>query len=289
MRFGFALVLPLLALLACAPTLEGDVGDDSLLRGEDDELAQTSSALTGTVAVGTTLKATANLNLRSGPGTSNAVRLVMPAGSTMTVVTASPSNGFYNVKYNGTTGWASGQYLKIDTSGGGTGGGGGTSTAGLDDATRAGAVQRAKSGVGATYWWGHGRWFPFQQGGSNAGSCSGSCPNCSHSGGTGADCSGYVAKLWQVPSSNNKLTTDTHPYSTASFMSDTSMWRTISRGSLVSADALVYRSGGAGHILLYESGDGWGSFWAYEARGCSYGIRHNLRTVTSAWKAIRHY
>jgi len=282
MRLWIALIP---ALIACTPSVEGDVGDDSLLVAEDDDLATTSSALSGNLAVGTTLKTTANLNLRSGPSTSNTVRLVMPAGSTVTVVATAPSGGFYNVRYSGTTGWSSGQYLKLDTSGGGTT----TPPGGLEDATRGGAIERAKSAVGASYWWGHGRWYPYSQGGSNAGSCSGTCPNCSHSGSTGADCSGYVAKLWQVPSSNTRLTVDAHPYSTLSFMSDTSQWRTVSRGSVAAADAMVYRSGGAGHIFLYESGDGWSWMMAYEAKGCSAGILRNSRTASSAYHAIRHY
>ena len=27
--------------------------------------------------------------------------------------------------------------------------------------------------------------------------------------------------------------------------------------------------------------------WAYEAKGCSYGIVHDLRTTSSAYRAIR--
>jgi hypothetical protein len=96
-----------------------------------------------------------------------------------------------------------------------------------------------------------------------------------------------VGKIWRVPSSNSDVTVDQHPYSTANFVADTSLWRTVSRGSVSKGDALVYNSGGAGHIFLYESGDGWGSMWAYEAKGCSYGIVHNLRTASSAYKAIR--
>jgi len=60
----------------------------------------------------------------------------------------------------------------------------------------------------------------------------------------------------------------------------------VSRSSLKKADALVYNDGSAGHVLIYESGDGWGSVWSYEARGCAYGIVHNLRTVGSAYKGI---
>ena len=60
----------------------------------------------------------------------------------------------------------------------------------------------------------------------------------------------------------------------------------VSRGSVIIADALVYNTNGAGHIFLYESGDGWGSMWTYEARGCSTGIVHNIRTAPTTYKAI---
>ena len=119
------------------------------------------------------------------------------------------------------------------------------------------------------------------------GYCSGSCPSCSHSGSYGADCSGYVAKIWQVPSSNDNVAQDSHPYSTWNFDNQSVSWHTISRGSVQAADALVYNSGSAGHIFLYEKGDGWGQMWAYEAKGCAYGIVHDLRYASSAYKAIR--
>ena len=284
MTLRSALVLTLLCI-GCSTLEDGDVGDSEVLVGENEDLATTTSqSLSGSLPIGSTLKTTSNLNLRTGASTSNSVRLVIPNGASVTTVAAAPTNGFYNVKYNGTVGWSSGAYLKLVTSGGTT-----TPAGGLADKTPAGAVQRAKSGVGATYWWGHGRWFPFSQGGSNAGSCSGSCPNCSHSGSTGADCSGYVAKLWQVPSTNTNLTSDSHPYSTVSFKSDTSQWRTVARGSVQVADAFVYNVNGAGHMFLYENGDGWGWMNAYEAKGCSAGIVHNLRTASSTYKAIRHY
>ncbi len=53
------------------------------------------------------------------------------------------------------------------------------------------------------------------------------------------------------------------------------------------ADAMVYRSGSGGHVLIYEKGDVWGSAWTYEARGCSYGVVHNLRSVSSSYRARR--
>lgn len=53
-----------------------------------------------------------SLNLRSGPSTSYAVLRSMPNGSVVTVVQG-PSNGWYQVTYQGTTGWASGAYLEM--------------------------------------------------------------------------------------------------------------------------------------------------------------------------------
>ena len=77
------------------------------------------------------------------------------------------------------------------------------------------------------------------------------------------------------------------PYSTADFNSGSSQWSTISRDNLQAADAMVYRSGGSGHIFVYGSGDGWGSPYAYECKGCSYGCVEGYRSASSAYKAIR--
>jgi hypothetical protein len=96
-----------------------------------------------------------------------------------------------------------------------------------------------------------------------------------------------VAKVWQVPSSNSDLTDDEHPYSTESFNSDTSQWKTVSRGSLKTADALVYRGSSGGHVFIYSQGDGWGSMYAYECKGCSAGCVKGYRTATSAYHGIR--
>ncbi|HET9661816.1 MAG TPA: SH3 domain-containing protein [Thermomicrobiales bacterium] len=53
----------------------------------------------------------ANLNLRSGPGTSYSVLLVIPNGSAVTI-TGGLTNGFYPLTYNGTSGYASATYLQ---------------------------------------------------------------------------------------------------------------------------------------------------------------------------------
>ena len=180
---------------------------------------------------------------------------------------------------------------------GGTSGGGGASgsggapsgggSSGGSSTPAQSAMTRAKSGVGFSYWWGHGRFLDEGPNASNKGSCSGSCPSCSHSGSYGGDCSGFAAKVWQVPSSNTDMSDDSHPYSTADFDEDTSQWKTVPQGTLKQADAMVYRSGGAGHIFIYDHGDAWGSMYAYECKGCSAGCTAGFRTASSAYHAIR--
>jgi cell wall-associated NlpC family hydrolase len=216
------------------------------------------------------------VNLRTGPGTSYAVRTVLPSGAKVTTINvAAPSNGFFNVQYNGLTGWTSGTYLTL------------VSTPG-PSAARQAAVARAASGVGFSYWWGHGRFIPNGATSTSIGSCTGDCPSCTHAGSYGADCSGYLGKVWQVPSGNTDPKVDSHAYSTITFNAANSQWYTVDRGSVVLGDAMTYNTNGAGHIFLYESGDGWGSMWTYEARGCVYGIVHNLRTAGTEFKAIAH-
>lgn len=265
----------------------GDVGDDD---GRGD-MALVGADETGGVAVSedvmaiaTQARTTANLNLRKSPSTSASILAVIPSGTVVTLVSSAQSNGFYNVKYNGITGWSYASYLKpiasepttpplpvVDING---------------PASPANTIARAKAAVGFSYWWGGGAWLEDGPTSSTKGSCSGSCPSCSHSGKYGADCSGLVAKAWQF--GTKTLSVNSHPYSTVSFNADASgKWSTISRASLKAGDALVYNSGGAGHIVIYEKGDGWGSPTVYECRGCSYGCVHNARSFSSSYHAIR--
>lgn len=61
---------------------------------------------------------------------------------------------------------------------------------------------RAGSGVGFSYHRGGGCWCAngcVPDLGCPAGSCTGNCPNCRHSGRYGADCSGFVNNVWQMP------------------------------------------------------------------------------------------
>lgn len=286
---SFALVTGLFAFATTTTGCAADtanqggttIGSEELVGADDSGDGYAAESVLGNVAVGATLKSTTGVNLRSGPSTSKSVLHVIPSGATVTVVTSAPSNGFYQVKHNGVTGWSYGLYFNLVSStpttpppsGGGS--------------VRDAAITRAKAGVGFSYWWGHGRFRPEGPTSANKGTCSGSCPSCSHSGSYGADCSGLVAKVWQVPSSNDDVTVDEHPYSTADFVHDTSSWKTVSRSSAVEADAMVYNNGSAGHVLVFSSGDGWGSTYAYECKGCAAGCVYNLRSVTSAYHAIR--
>jgi len=81
-----------------------------------------AAALAGTLVVaakaeaagGRTLITSSALNLRSGPGTSYKVRLVIPK-SAHVFDHGNVKNGFRQVTYNNTRGWASDQYLKAGT------------------------------------------------------------------------------------------------------------------------------------------------------------------------------
>ena len=53
-----------------------------------------------------------SLNLRTGPSTSYAIVRTLPNGATVNVL-AGPSNGWYQIEYAGSTGWASGAYLSL--------------------------------------------------------------------------------------------------------------------------------------------------------------------------------
>lgn len=70
----------------------------------------------GGTAVGDTVTGSARvdsgaLNLRRGPGTSYGVILVMPGGASVELM-GSAQGGFYPIRYNGTKGWASADYLR---------------------------------------------------------------------------------------------------------------------------------------------------------------------------------
>lgn len=266
-----------------APVAAGDdgVGDDSdgpVVAGDD-----SSKTPGGTEPLTTTATATGDVNLRKGPATTFEVLVVIPTGATVTVLSPTKENEFYHVKFNGTEGWAHSKYLTSSASPT-------TPTAPGDlsgPPSVANAMARAATSKGFSYWWGGGAFPGVAATASNKGACNGGgCPNCTHSGQFGADCSGLVAKAWQY--GNTKLEVNSHPYGTIHFVNDVAgKWSTVSRGTMKAADALVYNSGGAGHIVVYEKGDGWGSPTVYECKGCQYGCVYNARNFASSYHAIR--
>ena len=81
---------------------------------DDSVPASTDQSLTTSVGIGATLETTDYLNLRTGPSTSDAVIEVIPINGIVSVVNhSSPTNGFYEVWYEGKVGWSHGAYLKI--------------------------------------------------------------------------------------------------------------------------------------------------------------------------------
>jgi hypothetical protein len=277
-----------LAMVGCAADSMGPVTGENIEGADESSIAV--SEISASYPIGTTVSTTANLNFRTGPSTSNRVILVIPSGGrAVTTDYTTPRNGFYKLRYGGHEGWSYGGYLRVVSAPSTGGGGGGTSTG---NALLDRIFDRARAGVGFSYWWGHGAWLATGATSSTQGTCYGGCPNCSHSGRYGADCSGFVAKAWIVNSSNADLARDYHPYSTYHFYNSTGggQWRTVTRSGARHGDAMVYNINGAGHIVLFDRGEPWGSFYAYESPGCASGggrVRHGIRTASSSYRAIR--
>jgi hypothetical protein len=105
------LLLPLLlltaALAGCGP--EHDVSAEP----SEGTLETHAAAVISGAARGSTIQAVEGVNLRSGPGTGYAVILAVPAGKTATVLNATPTSGFYQVDYQGRTGWTHGDYWNV--------------------------------------------------------------------------------------------------------------------------------------------------------------------------------
>ncbi|MBW8384151.1 MAG: SH3 domain-containing protein [Youngiibacter sp.] len=70
---------------------------------------ESSQAPAPVVQASSAMAATANLNMRTGPGTGYQIIRVIPKGAQVSV--SGSENGWYKVTYQGATGWASGSYL----------------------------------------------------------------------------------------------------------------------------------------------------------------------------------
>ncbi|HPY17341.1 MAG TPA: SH3 domain-containing protein, partial [Polyangiaceae bacterium] len=79
---------------ACSPAAPTD---SSNLESVDETVASSEEGLSGSLPTGSILKTTANLNFRTGPSTGNKVIRVLAAGTKVTAVASTASNGFYKV------------------------------------------------------------------------------------------------------------------------------------------------------------------------------------------------
>ncbi|HZH14435.1 MAG TPA: SH3 domain-containing protein [Archangium sp.] len=109
---GSRSLLPLLlatVLAGCGPEL-----DESSPVAPGELETDTAAVISGAVR-GSTVQVTATdgVNLRSGPATTYGVLASVPYLKTATVLNATPSNGFYQVDYQGTVGWAHGDYWNV--------------------------------------------------------------------------------------------------------------------------------------------------------------------------------
>ncbi len=176
--------------------------------------------------------------------------------------------------------------------------------------TRDTLICRAKSGLGFSYWWGNGSWcangcspdYSCGKGNCTPDAGTSGCPKCSHSGSKGADCSGYVARVWDVPSVK-PLSTNWHPYSTFNFYWESTHWDHIDKSAAKKGDALTYRKltssgkdclysdacSSGGHIVLYESGDPYGYSYVNHAKGCLPDILYENKYIDSKYRARRRH
>jgi hypothetical protein len=79
-------------------------------------LAASESAITANTPVGVTFTTTGNVKLRKGPGTGYPDVTTIPSGARVTsTARGAPTDGFYQVKFNGQSGWAYGAFLRSPT------------------------------------------------------------------------------------------------------------------------------------------------------------------------------
>jgi uncharacterized protein YgiM (DUF1202 family) len=92
--------------------LTGYIVSDYLARPSSSGSSSSGEA----VSAAATMYTTTSLNLRSSASLSGSVLVVMPSGASVST-TGATQNGFSQLTYNGTTGWASSQYLSSNPPG----------------------------------------------------------------------------------------------------------------------------------------------------------------------------
>src|SRR5687767_6476523 len=97
--------LALLAVLALssAACTQAVGEEDDLVGANEDEVDREGENVVGTKSAGSQLKATDNVNIRTGASTSYKILKVIPAGATVTLVSGTPKGSWYNIKYAGIT------------------------------------------------------------------------------------------------------------------------------------------------------------------------------------------
>lgn len=84
--------------------------------GAEDELSVATQAITAKATTGVTFTATSAVKLRKGPGTGYAELTLIPSGAKVTsTATGAPTDGYFQVKYLGQSGWAYGAFLRSPT------------------------------------------------------------------------------------------------------------------------------------------------------------------------------
>ena len=128
----------------------------------------------GAVSMGGGTTTTA-VNFRTGAGTGNSIIATLPAG-TAVIVQESAGNGWYKVIYNGTTGYISGDYLKISTTASGSFGTGTVTASSVNfrsgASLNAGVIGSLSNGTTVTIIGVNGNWYQVQANGQTGYVCS---------------------------------------------------------------------------------------------------------------------
>ncbi len=151
-------------------------------------------------------------------------------------------------------------------------------------------INAAKAFVGFSYWRGGAKLpKPWETSGKDNGKCWKTGDTFHHNGSWGADCSGFVCNVWQLPEAIS-FETNRHAFNTSDFRYHTTHWSNINRSAAQRGDAMVYRGSKGGHIVIFAGGDPWGSLQTYEARNCKVGYKgivYNTRTLSTSYQARR--
>jgi hypothetical protein len=99
-----------LTLLLVVPGCEGTGTDDGDSEAMEEESGEELSVQ---VTAGTQVKTTTSVNFRSGPSTGYKVLKVLPKGALLTLVSGTPTKGFYQAQHDGAEGWLSGKYIAV--------------------------------------------------------------------------------------------------------------------------------------------------------------------------------